>query len=154
MNPPQPNMDEALEELSLAIDNREVTKDLLRAEGNRGAIHQDVDNSKNKNLLLPWFVLLALVAAYGAGVSTALMLEMVGNRADLTAMKAEIERELDGKISPLQQSNDMLVYYVMELDGKLMHRRSIRPEESWSAQQLQRAKTANNSSSKETKTKL
>lgn len=157
MSPPQPNLEHGLGDLDTSIDNRSdwgMPKDLIRAENNRGNIHQDVDNSKNKNLLMPWFVLLALVAAYSAGVSTSLMLESIGNRADQTATKLETKQVITEKVEPLQQSNDMLIYYVMELDGKLMQRKLIKPEESWAAQQLQRAKQKIKASEKESERNL
>lgn len=134
------------------------TTDLMRADNNRGNIHQHTDNSKRRNDLLPWFVIIALVASFGAGgVVTAaikdsnshaevlaLRAELVTVRSDFDAKLRDQEAKFRDKISPLQQSNDLFIYYLMENDAKLIAHKVIKAEDSWAAQQIQRAKVKSN----------
>ena len=114
----------------------------------------DVDQSRGKNELLPWFVMLAIVAAAGMGLAvgslsriTDLNTRLSDQQRTYEARIADLQRADEGRITDLRdkyaetkQQADLLTYYVMEFDGKMMQRKVITPAESFSGQQLQRAR--------------
>lgn len=88
-----------------------------------------VDNSSRKNDALPWVLVAGVIGAMALGMAVATM-----GRVD------DISSFYEQRLGAVQQQADLLTYYVMELDGKLMQRQLIKPEESFSGQQLQRSK--------------
>jgi hypothetical protein len=60
--------------------------------------------------------------------------------ADVQRAGNDRYNELHDKYVETKQQADLLTYYVMEFDGKMMQRKIITPEESFSGRQLQRAK--------------
>lgn len=88
-----------------------------------------VDQSVRKNDALPWVFVAGVIGACALGMGIANQ----GRIDDLSTFYQQ-------RMAATQQQADLLTYYVMELDGKLMQRQLIKPEESFSGQQLQRSK--------------
>jgi len=109
----------------------------MEVPDNRGNVHQQVDQSVNKSM--PWIVLAVLVGALGAGLAIANM----PRQSDMSARLSDQQAQFNARIEDLVRANNakeqevrMLEYYVMEVDGKLMQRNIIRPNESWSGRKL------------------
>jgi hypothetical protein len=83
----------------------------------------DVDNSNRKNDALPWVFVAGIMGAIALG----------GWIASLDRIS-----DVNDRAARSEERADLLQYYVMELDGKLMQRQLIKPEESFSGQMRQR----------------
>lgn len=88
-----------------------------------------VDQSVRKNDALPWVFVAGVIGACALGMA-------IANQGRINDLSSFYQQ----RMAATQQQADLLTYYVMELDGKLMQRELIKPEESFSAQQLQRSK--------------
>jgi hypothetical protein len=101
-----------------------------------------VDQSVRKNDALPWVFVAGVIGACALGMGIANQ----GRIDDLSTFYQQ-------RMSATQQQADLLTYYVMELDGKLMQRQLIKPEESFAGQRRQRAQSKSESKSEREKRK-
>lgn len=106
---------------------------LIRSDG-------PVTAHQTNNEALPWFVILALVAATAFGGMVVLVIQASADKASLQTQLQNQREDFAKEIAALDESNSLLIYYVMEEDAKLIARQFLKPEETWAAQALAREK--------------
>jgi hypothetical protein len=109
----------------------------MDARRNRGNINQRVDNRRTHNEALPWVVLASLLGAGGLAmaVSESQRIGEVNERVE------QRMRDTDAKASRAEERADLLQYYVIEYDAKLIDARILKPEDSLSAKMRKAAES-------------
>jgi hypothetical protein len=117
----------------------------VHVPNNKGNFHQQVDNSINKPL--PWIFISISFGALGLGMAVA-SIPRLSDMSDrmVQTQNAELARMADviERAARAEERADLLQYYVMENDGKLVQRGLLKPEETFSGQVIarERAKLA------------